>query len=142
MAYHSSFALRSRLHAAWESYRVVSLVLLALSGYALIFPFVSPLLAKVFPSLSHCWYQVRTGQPCPFCGITRDFGRYTVGDFVQARRMNRLSLLLFFCLIGELCWRMALVLVLPHIQRLYRLIWLDTTIHLVLCMVFVFLYLA
>ncbi len=142
MAYYSFLMSHSRLHAAWESYRVVSLVLLVLSGYALIFPFVSPLLAKVFPSLSRCWYQARTGQPCPFCGITRDFGRYTVGNFVQAQRMNRLSLPLFFCFIGELCWRMALVLVLPHIQRLYRLIWLDTTIHFVLCIVFVFLYLV
>ncbi len=133
---------RSRLHAVWESYRVASLVLLVLSGYALIFPFVSPLLAKVFPSLSHCWYQARTGQPCPFCGITRDFGRYTVGDFAQAQRMNRLSLPLFFCCIGELCWRMALVFFLPYIRQPHRFIWLDTTIHFVLCMVFVFLYLA
>jgi len=140
MAHASSLASHSRLHAAGETYRVVSLVLLLLSGYALIFPFVSPLLAKAFPSLSHCWYQARTGLPCPFCGITRDFGRYTAGDFVQAQRMNRLSLPLFFCCVGELFWRMALVLFLPHIRLPYRLIWLDLVIHFVLCTALVFLY--
>lgn len=125
-----------------EWHRIANWVLLSLSLYALCFPMISPLLAKPFPALATCWYQARTGKPCPFCGITRDFGRFTAGDFVQAKRLNALSLPFFLLFVFELFWR-ALLLFSP-LQRLPspRLIAFDVAAHCAFALATLFLYLA
>lgn len=127
------------LHSEW--YRTVNWVLLGLSLYAVLLPFISPSLAKVLPpALTTCWYHARTGKPCPFCGITRDFRRFTAGDFVQAKRFNALSLPLFLLCLFELGWRIALLWGLAKSKPLLCLIGLDLLWHLAVAVALAFLY--
>lgn len=125
-----------------EWYRVANWVMLSLSLYALCFPALSPVLAKPFPALSTCWYQARTGKSCPFCGMTRDIGRFTAGDFVQAKRLNALSLPFFFLFIFELFWRATLIF--SPLKRLpaQRLIGFDVGAHVLFALGTFFLYLS
>lgn len=131
---------RSMPHTMREAYRIANWVLLLLSLYALCFPLLSPQLAKFFPAaISTCWYHARTGTPCPFCGITRDIGRFTVGDFVQAKRLNALSLPFFFLFIFELLWRALLLFsALRHLPIL-RLIGIDIGAHAMFASAILFL---
>lgn len=131
---------RSMPHTMREAYRIANWVLLLLSLYALCFPRLSPQLAKFFPAaISTCWYHARTGKPCPFCGMTRDIGRFTVGDFVQARQLNALSLPFFFLFIFELLWRALLLFsALRHLPIL-RLIGIDIGMHALFVLTTLFL---
>ncbi|MCS7211109.1 MAG: DUF2752 domain-containing protein [Chloroherpetonaceae bacterium] len=113
----------------YEGVRVVNWVLLLLCVYGLCFPRLSPQLAKVFPALSTCWYQARTGKPCPFCGITRDWQQLTAGNFMRAKRLNAMSLPLFLLCIVEIVWRTALLAGLMRTLCLKRWITLDLLVH-------------
>lgn len=53
-------------------YRIFNLVVLGFLLYVLIFSLVSPLLARQFSFLPGCYHKEFTGDPCPFCGLTRD----------------------------------------------------------------------
>lgn len=131
---------RSMPHTMREAYRITNWVLLLLSFYALCFPLLSPQLAKFFPAaISTCWYHARTGKPCPFCGMTRDIGRFTVGDFVQAKRLNVLSLPFFFLFIFELLWRAALLFSALRHLPLSHLIGIDICMHAMFAATILFL---
>lgn len=65
------------------AYRIFNLVILGFLLYVLIFSIVSPILTKHFPDLPGCYYKELTGDPCPFCGLTRDLNCVLTGDSEQ-----------------------------------------------------------
>ena len=55
-----------------KAYRIFNLVVLGFLLYVLVFSLVSPVLTEQFPGIPGCYYKELTGDPCPFCGLTRD----------------------------------------------------------------------
>ncbi|MCK5131904.1 MAG: DUF2752 domain-containing protein [Candidatus Sabulitectum sp.] len=67
------------------AYRIFNLVVLGLLLYVLVFPLISPVMEKLFPSVMRCYYEDFTGDACPFCGLTRDMNCVLSGDRKQDR---------------------------------------------------------
>ena len=76
------------------AYRIFNLVILGFLVYVLIFSLVSPVMEKLFPSVVRCYYKELTGDPCPFCGLTRDLNCVLTGDEEQDRINTRFQLFL------------------------------------------------
>lgn len=76
------------------AYRIFNLVILGFLLYVLVFSLVSPAMEKLFPSVMHCYYKEFTGDPCPFCGLTRDLNCFLTGDHEHDRINTRFQLFL------------------------------------------------
>lgn len=76
------------------TYRVFNLVVLGFLLYVLVFSLISPVMEKLFPSVIHCYYKEYTGNPCPFCGLTRDMSCLLTGNGEQERVNSRFQLFL------------------------------------------------
>lgn len=68
-----------------RTYRIFNLVVLGFLLYVLVFSLVSPVLSEQFPDIPGCYYKELTGDPCPFCGLTRDMNCVLTGDKEQNR---------------------------------------------------------
>ena len=77
------------------AYRVFNLVVLGLLLYVLVYSLISPVLARQFPDLPRCYYSDMTGDPCPFCGLTRDMNCLLTGR--DDRSGINTSFQLFLC---------------------------------------------
>ena len=60
----------------------------------LVFSIVSPVLTEQFPDIPGCYYKELTGEPCPFCGLTRDMNGVLTGEKKQHRINSRFQLFL------------------------------------------------
>lgn len=55
-----------------KNYKTINITILCICIYFLfIYPLISTILEKFFPSLTKCSYLQLTGKPCPLCGGTR-----------------------------------------------------------------------
>lgn len=75
-------------------YRIFNLVVLGFLLYVLVFSIVSPFLTEQFPDIPGCYYKELTGEPCPFCGLTRDMNCVLTGEEEQHRINSRFHLFL------------------------------------------------
>lgn len=76
------------------AYRIFNLVILGFLVYVLVFSLVSPVMEKLFPSVVRCYYKELTGDPCPFCGLTRDMNCVLTGNKEQDKLNTRFQLFL------------------------------------------------
>ncbi len=68
-----------------RAYKIFNLVVMGFLLYALVFSAVSPTLTKKFPFLPGCIHKELTGDPCVFCGLTRDMNCVLTGSVTQDR---------------------------------------------------------
>ncbi len=76
------------------TYRIFNIVVLGLLLYVLVFSLISPVMEKHFPSVMRCYYKELTGNPCLFCGLTRDMNCVLTGDGEHERINSRFQLFL------------------------------------------------
>lgn len=76
------------------TYRIFNLVILGFLLYVLVFTMISPVMEKHFPSIMRCYYKEITGDPCPFCGLTRDMNCVLSGNREQDRINTHFQLFL------------------------------------------------
>ena len=105
-------------------------MILGLLLYIAVFALVSPLLGRTVPALFCCHYKARTGEPCPFCGLTGDMRRYlTTGG--NAEHTNpafpELAKLYLIILAARTVFTMASLK-----SGMKSIPWLDAAFHLVL----------
>ena len=84
----------------------------------LVLPFVVPQhqLARFIPE---CHWQAQFHKPCAFCGMSSAFYALSRGDFVQAHRLNPLSLYIYSVfLLNTLCTGITL----KHSTRFVKII--------------------
>lgn len=66
-----------------KAYRIFNLVVLGFLLYVPVFSIVSPVLTEQFPEIPGCYCKELTGEPCPFCGLTRDMNCVLTGEKEQ-----------------------------------------------------------
>jgi len=76
------------------AYKIANLVVLGFLMYVLVFSLISPVTEKLFPSVMHCYCKEYTGNPCPFCGLTRDMNCVLTGNWEENRINTRFRLFL------------------------------------------------
>ena len=118
---------------AARRYRAANWAAAGLLVYALLLPAVSGCFEAWFPSLWRCPFAVLAGRPCPFCGLTRDFGALWRGD-LRGERLNPLAVPLFAAVIVELLFRLHFCVKRRPISR--RLILADVSVHGVAAVLF------
>ena len=53
-----------------------NITVLALMAYCLSIPLIASGVTELWPALTVCRHYARTGEPCVFCGLTRDAGAF------------------------------------------------------------------
>lgn len=91
-----------------RAYRIVNFVILGILLYALVFPLLSPVIGKLFPSFEHCYYNHLTGNPCPFCGLTSDMKALLSGN-TNSEDANALFQFFLAIYFAEISFRIAIL---------------------------------
>jgi hypothetical protein len=86
-------------------YSIVHLVIIGICLYGLILPWFSPMMSRAFPEFWQCQYKRMTDRPCPFCGMTRDFGDTYAGSSAEPQPRNPLSQWALVIVLAELLFR-------------------------------------
>jgi len=109
-------------------YIIFNWVALMIIIYLSMLPIISPFLNKYFPHVWSCAYLNITGNPCPFCGITRDFISLIHFNFDL---INTQSLVLFVFVIFEFLFRIIIIIINKKLKEKTKklLIILDIIIH-------------
>ena len=116
-----------------RTYRIFNLVVLGLLLYVLVFSLVSPALEDLFPSVVKCYYKEFTGDPCPFCGLTRDMNCVLTGEGGHDRVNTRFQIFLSIYVL-ELALRIFLVLASKRLTG-RTLPAVDIAIHCILALI-------
>ena len=112
-------------------YQIVSIIVLALCIYALILPFIAPVMERVAPRLWTCPFLRMTGRECPFCGITT--GARAIFRFdLSGAGMS--SLVVFLVVIIETAYRLMVILSIKNLKHktVVRIIIADVSAHTLL----------
>ena len=105
--------------AGSTTYRQINITILYFTVYLLLLPFIAPVMKKVIPGIWICAFDAIVGEPCPFCGLTRDFNTFFSGRIQN--QLNANSMFLFFFVIYELLFRSVYIIQLKRkkINRTY-----------------------
>ena len=114
-----------------RTYRIISIVILAMCAYFFLLPIISPLMEKLMPGFWSCPFLRMTGHECPFCGITRGLGNLYSFDATNA---STFTLIAFLAVLMEASFRLMLILFLSSLRRklIEVFIFIDVIYHLTL----------
>lgn len=114
-----------------RSYKIISIVVLAMCAYFFLLPLISPLMEKLFPSFWMCPFLRITGHECPFCGITGGLGDLYSLNIGSA---SVISMIAFLAGLLEAAFRILLILFLSSLSRkaVESLIFIDVIYHLIM----------
>ncbi|MBN1623473.1 MAG: DUF2752 domain-containing protein [Clostridia bacterium] len=114
-----------------RSYKIISVIILAMCVYFFLLPLISPLMEKLFPGLWTCPFLRITGHECPFCGITGGLGDLYNFDIGSA---SVVSMVAFLLVLLEAAFRILLILFLSSLSRraVESLIFIDVIYHLIM----------
>ena len=87
-------------------YRTVSIVILAVCIYFFLLPVISPFMERMLPEIWTCPFLRITGNPCPFCGITRGMGSIYSLDIGSA---STIALMAALIAVSETAFRILIV---------------------------------
>lgn len=117
-------------------YRPFNLAMVGFEIYALLLPFFSPFMGRFFPNLWKCSYNRITGNPCPLCGMTRDFR-----DLLSGSRgvLNSMSFWALLFVISSLVYRGWVCRCIDKFTQAKRrtLFLFDLSVHVLLILVLV-----
>ncbi|WP_294502121.1 DUF2752 domain-containing protein [uncultured Victivallis sp.] len=109
-----------------KRYRILNWTVFGLLCYIAALPVIARGMRFLFPAVWKCSYRSMTGNPCPFCGTTRDLAKLWRGEFDF---LNPVTPYLAAFLLAEFAWRIVLLLCRKSSQHLP---WWDLAIHIAL----------
>ena len=115
-------------------YKIINSVLLFATIYLFFLPEIMVFISFLPPEITECRYLARTGNPCPFCGVTRDINNIKNNESV----VNNISVYIYVFCLFEFSLRLVLMLKKNLISR--KVFVVDAIIHL--CIFLLFLYLT
>lgn len=115
-------------------YKIINSVLLFATIYLFFLPEIMLFISLLPSEITECRYLARTGNPCPFCGVTRDINNIKKNESV----VNNISVYIYIFCLFEFSLRLVLILKKKLVSRKFFLI--DAIIHL--CIFLFFLYLT
>ena len=112
-------------------YRTVSIVILAVCIYFFLLPVISPLMERLLPKIWTCPFLRITGNPCPFCGITRGMGSIYSLDIGSA---STTALMAALIAVSETAFRILIVTFAGSMKgrTIENIIMIDIICHLLL----------
>ncbi|MDP4089064.1 MAG: hypothetical protein Q8930_07320 [Bacillota bacterium] len=111
-------------------YRIINIVIICFSLYMLALPLISPTMSKLFPTIWRCPSRTIFHRPCPFCGVTTDFGKINNGG--NANLGNSQSSYIHTILILEIAIRAAIAAVFVKSKRIKLLMTTDALVHAII----------
>lgn len=111
-------------------YKAANYTLLLLSFYLITLPFSSPYLAKVFPGIwGRCGWNVFTGSPCCFCGLTKELSE-AYSKIARGEKphwcFRSLSSVALFSL--SITTRLCSLIILSYGPKIRNALYLDTAL--------------
>jgi len=97
-------------------------------AYCLVIPLVEPFITGLWPELTVCRHVASTGEPCAFCGLTRDARSLLYGGRIPDAPHNPRAVLFFTLFAFEALFRTCAILLVRR-TRLRPWLLADAGVH-------------
>lgn len=114
-------------------YKIINSVLLFATIYLFFLPEILLFTSFLPPEITECRYLVTTGNPCPFCGVTRDINNIKKNEAV----VNNISVYIYIFCLFEFSLRLVLIFKQKLISR--KVFVIDAIFHLFVFLFFLYL---